>query len=61
MDVTSAATTAIGMKNENIQQAYQMSLLRNSLDQKALSSQKLLEALPEAKPANLGRNLDVRF
>ena len=61
MDVLSTATTAIGMKNENLQQAYQMSLLRNTLDQQALMNQKLLETLPEAQPAHLGRNLDVRF
>ena len=61
MEVTELITAALRMKSQNAESAYQMSLLRHNLDRKTLSSQQLLEALPEVKLPHLGKNLDLRF
>lgn len=62
--VNNVISATMAMKNQNVQDAYQVGLLRASLDQETQSMSKLLEGLPQQvdqlTPPHLGRNIDVR-
>jgi hypothetical protein len=64
ISIDSVVSATMSMKNQNLQMAYQMSLLRASLDRETQSMGKLLETLPQpadqVKLAHLGRAVDIR-
>jgi hypothetical protein len=60
ISVNSVVSATMALKNQNVQEAFQMSLLRDSLDQATQSMSKLLEALPQPALSHLGRAVDIR-
>jgi hypothetical protein len=64
ISVDSVVSATMAMKNQNIQLAYQMGLLRASFNQETQSMRKLLEALPQpveqVNLPHLGRSVDIR-
>jgi hypothetical protein len=64
ISVDSVVSATMAMKNQNLQLAYQMGLLRASFNQETQSMRKLLEALPQpveqVNLPHLGRSVDIR-
>jgi hypothetical protein len=64
ISVDSVVSATMAMKNQNLQLAYQMGLLRASFDQETQSMGKLLETLPQPPEQvnlpHLGRSVDIR-
>ena len=60
ISVNSVVSATLALKNQNVQEAFQMSMLRASLDQATQSMSNLMEALPQPDLSHLGRTIDVR-